>query len=128
VVASYEKVTTRLEDAGLKNLAADIDWHAHEIKMSAEKAEHTFRFFRDRRELREKAAAVMAGPHCGPEKVHGEAAGKTDASGAPLPEGPVPAGPLPAGMVTEDADQVARERLRKSMDLHRKRASRTNLN
>jgi DNA primase len=122
VVASYEKVTTRLEDAGLKNLAADIDWHAHEIKMSAEKAEHTFRFFRDRRELREKAAAVMAGPHCGPEKVHEEAAGKIDETGAPLPEGP-----LPEGMVTEDAEQVARERLRKSMDLHRKRASRTTL-
>ena len=63
VAASYDKVTSRLEDAGLKNLAADIDWHAREIKMSAETAEHTLRFFRDRRELREKEAAVLAGPH-----------------------------------------------------------------
>jgi len=117
VVASYDRVTTRLEDAGLKNLAADIDWHAQEIKLSADIAESTLKFMHDRRELREKAAAVMAGSHISPVRVDGESAGESQEIGT-LP---------PSGAAIEDADDVARERLRKSMELHRKRASRTNL-
>lgn len=103
IPASYERVTTRLEDAGLKNLAADIDHHAREIGMSSDIAEETLRFFRDRRELREKEAAVLAGPH---------RASVVDGANA---------------SVTENVDQFARERLRQATELHRKRASRTTL-
>src|SRR5262249_29180136 len=118
VAAAYEKVTTRLEDAGLKNLAADIDCHARLIGMTAETAQHTLKFFRDRRELREKAAAMLAGPYSGLVDAGGQpVAGQTEGAGEPAP----------AGVRMEQNDVDARERLRKSMDLHRKRASRTTL-
>ncbi len=109
MLASYERVTTRLEDAGLKNLAADIDRHACDIGIKAEILESTLRFFRDRRELREMQAAVLAGPH------RASADDGVDANGAGSSE-------------TENVDDAKRERLRKATELHRKRASRSNLN
>jgi len=103
LASSYDKVTARLEDAGLKNIAADIDEHGRRIGMSAEKAKHTLKFFRDRRELREAEAAVLAGPDQGP-LVDGQEVDH------------------------DDVEKDARERLRKATDLHRKRATRTTLN
>ena len=114
ILASYERVTTRLEDAGLKNLAADIDCHAREIGINAEITEITLRFFRDRRELREKQAAILVGPHRTSEAGRVDANG-VEANGAGSSE-------------TENVDDAKRERLRKATELHRKRASRTTLN
>jgi len=108
IEASYGRVTARLEDAGLKNLAADIDRHAREIGITAEIAENTIKFFRNRRELRENEAAVLAGPH-GDLVVDG-----ADAASS-------------GSVSSESNDQVARERLRRATELHRKRVSRTTL-
>jgi DNA primase len=116
ILASYERVTTRLEDAGLKNLAADIDRHARDIGISAEITETTLRFFRDRRELREKQAALLAGPHR-PSVIDGPDSSATSANET------ASAGPDSA--LAENIDETARERLRKATELHRKRASRT---
>jgi hypothetical protein len=103
ILASYERVTTRLEDARLKNLAADIDCHARDVGIKAEILESTLKFFRDRRELREMQAAVLAGPHRASDAA-------SDSS------------------KTESEDDAKRDRLRKATELHRKRASRSNLN
>src|SRR4029077_13487124 len=81
VVASYERVTTRLEDARLKNLAADIDCHARDVGIKAEILESTLKFFRDRREMREMQAAVLAGPHRPAEGARADSTG-VDANGA----------------------------------------------
>jgi DNA primase len=111
IVASYERVTARLEDACLKNLAADIDRHARRIKMSSELAENTLQYFRNRRELRQKEAAVLAGPH---------RVGVVDRVTAPTTSAPTS-----ASEASESVDQIERERLRLATELHRKRVSRT---
>jgi hypothetical protein len=56
-------LTARLEDADLKNLAAEIDLDARERNVSNELVEHTLGYFRQRRELRQRAPAALAGPH-----------------------------------------------------------------
>jgi hypothetical protein len=100
VLPTYDKVTSRLEDAGLKSLAADIDRHAGEVGISNQHVEHTLCYFRDL-ELR-RESAELTGPH---------------RSGAP------------GGSETaHEMDQSARERLRQMTELHRKRISRTTLN
>jgi len=100
VLPTYDKVTSRLEDAGLKSLAADIDRHAGEVGISNQHVEHTLCYFRDL-ELR-RESAELTGPH---------------RSGAP------------GGSETaHEMDQSARERLRQMTELHRKRVSRTTLN
>ena len=121
IPAAYERVTTRLEDAGLKNLAADIDRHACEIGIKAEHAERTLMFFRHRRELREKEAAVLAGPH------RAATVNKADSNGDGSNETDSTMSESAATENTENVDQAARERLLKSTELHRKRVSRTTL-
>ena len=120
VHASYDRVTARLEDAGLKNLAADIDRHAREIGISAEIAEKTLKFFRDRRELREKQAALLAGPHRAAQNNEPH-----DGAGSPVSESIGSENPVSENTASENVDQFARERLRQSTELHRKRVSRT---
>jgi DNA primase len=63
VLPSYDRVTARLEDAGLKNLAADIDLDARRRGVSPELVERTLGYFRKRREMRQRAAAALGGPH-----------------------------------------------------------------
>jgi DNA primase len=63
VVPSYERVTSRLEDSGLKNLAAQIDEHARQVRITPELAAHTLGYFRRRRETRPVASGQLAGPH-----------------------------------------------------------------
>jgi DNA primase len=63
VLPAYDRVTARLEDADLKNLAAQIDLDARERNVSNELLEHTLGYFRQRRELRQRAPGVLAGPH-----------------------------------------------------------------
>jgi len=63
VLPGYERVTARLEDAGLKNLAAEIDLHARALGITADVVDHTLGYFRRRRELAEKSSAELAGPH-----------------------------------------------------------------
>jgi hypothetical protein len=63
VLPSYDRVTTRLEEAGLKNLAADIDLDARQRGVTAELADRTLEYFRRRREMRQKAGATLGGPH-----------------------------------------------------------------
>jgi len=48
-------LTARLEDADLKNLAAESILDARERNVSNELVEHTLGYFRQRRELRRKA-------------------------------------------------------------------------
>jgi len=100
VLPTYEKVTARLEDAGLKGLAAEVDWHAREVGISNLHVEHTLCYFRDR-ELRRESAG-LGGPH-----LAGAAGGEEE---------------------PQDVDQSARERLRQKTELHRKLVSRTSLN
>jgi hypothetical protein len=63
VLPSYERVTARLEDAGLKNLAADIDLDARRRGISAELVERTLGYFRKCREMRQRTAAALGGTH-----------------------------------------------------------------
>jgi DNA primase len=63
VLPAYDRVTARLEDAGLKNLAADIDLYACERGVSDEVVERTLEYFRKRREMRQRSDAALAGPH-----------------------------------------------------------------
>ncbi len=63
VLPSYDRVTARLEDAGLKNLAADIDLDARQRGVSAENLERTLGYFRKRREMQQRAATALVGPH-----------------------------------------------------------------
>jgi DNA primase len=62
VLPSYDRVTARLEDAGLKNLAADIDLDARRRGVLTELVEPTLGYFRKRRELCARTAA-LGGPH-----------------------------------------------------------------
>ena len=62
VLPAYERLTSRLEDADLKNLAAEIDLRARERKVTAELTDRTLAWFRRRREA---CASVLAGPHAG---------------------------------------------------------------
>ncbi len=93
----YDRVTARLEDAALKNLAAEIDLHAREVVISAEHVERILAYFRHRRDARQSgsATAALGGPH--------------------TPESP------------GSADEAAKERIRQATELHRKRVSRTPL-
>lgn len=100
VLPGYAQVTSRLEDAALKNVAAEIDLVAREKGVSAELVAHTLGYFRNKREGLEVAAALY-GPH-----------------------GTGPYGTSPA----DGLDESARERLRQATALHRKRVSRTTLN
>jgi hypothetical protein len=63
VAPAYDRVSTRLEDAGLKNLAAEIDEDARQRGVSAELVEHTLAYFRKKREMRQRALPALAGPH-----------------------------------------------------------------
>lgn len=63
VLPSYDRVTARLEEAGLKNLAADIDLDARQRGVSEEILERTLGYFRKRREMRQSVATSLAGPH-----------------------------------------------------------------
>jgi DNA primase len=63
VIPSYDRVTARLEEADLKNLAADIDLDARRRGVQAELAERTLEYFRRRREMRHRAAAAVPAPH-----------------------------------------------------------------
>jgi DNA primase len=63
VLPSYDRVTARLEDAGLKSLAADIDLDARKRGVSAELVERTLGYLRKRREMRQRTAAPPGGPH-----------------------------------------------------------------
>ena len=65
VLPAYDRVTARLEDADLKNLAAEIDLDARERNVSNELLEHTLGYFRRRRELHQTPAA-LTGPHVSP--------------------------------------------------------------
>jgi DNA primase len=100
VLPAYDRVTARLEDADLKNLAAEIDLDARERKVSNELLEHTLGYFRQRRELRDRARGALAGPH-----------------GSQSPDSLDP----------HLLDGAARERLQQATELHRKRVSRTTL-
>ena len=60
---AYDRVTARLEDAGLKNLAAEIDQDARQRGVSAELLEHTLGYFRKKRELGQRALPALVGPH-----------------------------------------------------------------
>jgi hypothetical protein len=73
VLPSYERVTARLEEADLKSLAADIDLDARTRGVKAELAERTLAYFRQRREMRHRAAATVPGPHAA-EAGSGESA------------------------------------------------------
>jgi DNA primase len=74
VAPAYDRVTARLEDAGLKNLAAEIDQDARQRGVSAELVERTLGYFRKRREMRQPALPALAGPHAA------ESPGGTDQS------------------------------------------------
>jgi len=63
---SYEKVTSQLEDAGLKGLAAQIDEHAQHVQITPELIAHTLDYFVRRREARQAANLPFGGPH-GPD-------------------------------------------------------------
>jgi hypothetical protein len=63
VLPAYDRVTARLEDSDLKNLAAEIDLDARQRNVSNELVEHTLGYFRQRRELRQRAPGALAGPH-----------------------------------------------------------------
>jgi DNA primase len=63
VLPSYDRVTARLEEADLKNLAADIDLDARRRGVKAELAERTLEYFRRRREMRLRGAAAVPAPH-----------------------------------------------------------------
>jgi DNA primase len=63
VFPSYERVTARLEDAGLKNLAAQIDEHARQVRVTPELLAQTLGYFRRRREARLPNPPLLAGPH-----------------------------------------------------------------
>jgi hypothetical protein len=63
VAPAYDRVTARLEDAGLKNLAAEIDHDARQRGVSAELVERTLGYFRKRREMRPPLLPALAGPH-----------------------------------------------------------------
>jgi DNA primase len=63
VFPSYERVTTRLEDAALKNLAAQIDEHARAVRVTPELLAQTLGYFRRRREARLPSPALLDGPH-----------------------------------------------------------------
>jgi DNA primase len=65
VLPSYDRVTARLEEADLKNLAADIDLDARRRGVKAELAERTLEYFRRRRDMRHRAAAAVPAPHTG---------------------------------------------------------------
>jgi hypothetical protein len=65
VQPSYERVTARLEDAGLKGLAVQIDEHARQVRVTPELAAHTLEYFRKRRESGLSASSPLAGPHGG---------------------------------------------------------------
>ncbi len=63
ILPAYERVTARLEEVGLKGLAADIDLIARERGVSENVVERTLDYFQKQRELRRRSAAVLAGPH-----------------------------------------------------------------
>jgi DNA primase len=63
VLPSYDRVTARLEEADLKNLAADIDLDARRRGVKAELAERTLEYFRRRREMGLRGAAAVPAPH-----------------------------------------------------------------
>lgn len=58
---AYDRVTARLEDVGLKNLAVEIDLYAREVAVSAVLVEHTLGYFRRRRNV--AGAPGLVGPH-----------------------------------------------------------------
>lgn len=63
ILPSYDRVTARLEDAAMKNLAAEIDLHARDV-VTAELVEHTLGYFRHRRDVRQSGSqAQLGGPH-----------------------------------------------------------------
>jgi DNA primase len=101
---SYDRVTARLEDAGLKSLATDVDLHGRELGISAIHLEQTLKYYRDRRDVRQSISIAVDGPH-GPDA-------ETKAES-------------PAGL-----DPAIRERLRQATERHRKlqqnRVSKTN--
>lgn len=63
---SYEKVTSQLEDAGLKALAAQIDEHAQHVRITPELIAHTLDYFVRRHDARLAANLSLGGPH-GPD-------------------------------------------------------------
>jgi DNA primase len=63
VLPTFDRVMARLEDAGLKNLAAEIDFYARERGVSEEIVERTLEYFRRRREMRRRTATALGGPH-----------------------------------------------------------------
>ncbi|HEY3968960.1 MAG TPA: DNA primase [Planctomycetaceae bacterium] len=91
---SYDRVTARLEDAGLKNLATDVDLHGRELGISPKHLEQTLKYYRDRRDQRQSFSIAVDGPH-------GPATGNEDES--------------PVGL-----DPAVRERLRQATEKHRK--------
>ena len=60
---AYDRVMPRLEDAGLKNLAVEIDLYAQEVGISSALFEQTRGYFRHRREVAPNKTASLAGPH-----------------------------------------------------------------
>lgn len=63
---AYDRVSARLEDAGLKNLAVEVDLYAREVGVSAELVEKTLGYFRHRREVAQRPSAELVGPHAPP--------------------------------------------------------------
>jgi DNA primase len=63
---SYEKVTSQLEDAGLKALAAQIDEHAQHVRITPELIAHTLDYFVRRHEARLANRFSLGGTH-GPD-------------------------------------------------------------
>jgi DNA primase len=104
IAPSYDRVMAQLEDAGLKNLATDLDLYGRKIGISATHLEETLKYYRDRRDERESRSIAVDGPH-------GPGAG-TEAE-------------LPSGL-----DSAVLERLRQATEKHRKlqrnRVSKTN--
>ena len=104
ILPSYERVTSQLEDAGLKNLAADVDLHGREIGITAELLERNLKFYRNRRDERRTFSIAVDGPHGPPTGTEAES--------------------------SEGLDPAVRERLRQATEKHRKvqqnRVSKTN--
>jgi DNA primase len=66
VLPSYDRVSARLEDAGLKNLAVEIDLYGRDVGMSESLLEKTLGYFRHCREVAARGTAELAGPHLSP--------------------------------------------------------------
>jgi DNA primase len=95
---SYERVTSRLEDAALKSLAAQIDEHARQVGVTPELVAPALGYFRRRRDARSPATATLVGPH-GLDPPH-------------------------EGQNRIDTDGEAKARLRRALESNRQRATR----